>query len=321
MVLFDLFVGEVPDVAVGARAVDVVGEAVQIVVVQADHHAVLRDLDVGLDQLYAPQLHAFAVGRQRVGRQVVAALEVAAVGHDPDLAAVEVLAGVAEAFALDPEPPRELFGRAVRERDRGRDVVGAVGGVLMRDRGLRGVRPPGVAAVAEAPFDARHARNPVERRRDALHAGRVVVAEDDRHVGVGDRHPRRVGVERVVGALDDGHHRVDARFGVAVHGFALRRGGLVAEVPRRLRDSVGGLDAERHPVALGRSFGRPDDLGFAAGRHGPVGAGVSGLAARRTGREAEQQQKQCGFDGWYHDFRACVIIRWCIRGSGRALRG
>ena len=288
-----LLAREVDDVTFVAGIGAVVGEPLEVVVVQTDDLPVLGDLDVGFDEVHASQFDALAERRHGVGGQIVAVVEVAAVGHDPHFAGVEIQTRAAQGGAFDRDGLRQGLRRAVRVGDGGAGPVLSVDFIPVFHPLRRVGHALRCAAVAEIPDDGRHAGDAAEREGDLLHTGRMVVADDDRGLRIGDGDRGREFGHRAMQPGDGRPDRVGAGRPVGVFGrfaCARSRGRAVAEHPQYAADVIRtAFEREDDCGVPDRNCGRPDDGLSPVFRSGGLRAAV-GAGSELPGSDRPEDQ-------------------------------
>ena len=287
---------------------------------QTDDFAVLGNLHVGLDELHASQLHTAAERRHRVGRQFVAVLRVAAMGHDPHLRGIEIAARPAQRKSRRLDLAHQRFGAAVGIGDLRPNRVTALLGIAVRERLRSRSGLPAFAAVAEIPAHARDAGHPVERKDDLLPTRRKIVAHDHGGFGITHRDRSRQFAHRTRDRCDGGFHRVVSGSGIGMVDLSAgcrRRGLAVAEHPQHTAD-VRHVAAEREAHGLpGRGrFGRPDDRKGGLLRPGPLLP-----AAVRTGGDQGEPRDPQHMRHVFQAYHRLRIIPPRIRDSGKVPRG
>ena len=149
------------------------------------------------------------------------------------------------------------------------------------------------AAVAEIPDDGRHAGDAAEREGDLLHPGRMVVADDDCGLRIGDGDRGREFGHRAMQPGDGRPDRVGAGRPVGVFGrfaCARSRGRAVAEHPQYAADVIRtAFEREDDCGVPDRNCGRPDDGLSPVFRSGGLRAAV-GAGSELPGSDRPEDQ-------------------------------
>lgn len=221
---------------------------------------VFGQLRIGFYKLGKTVFDHPAVTAQRVGRKFIPSFEIAAVGHDPYFAFVEMLARVTQALARNIHRQRQPFIAAVGINDRNRNRKAPSQCVSVRHLSRRLRRTRGALPSPKSHVTDETAWIWLSEKTTFFHPGRRNVADTDRRLRFGNNdgrshfvHPARYRNIRP--------HLITAVFAVGMTHPIFGTGGgkfTVTEIPADGTCFAGRtFDRKNDIFVLGRCFGSP----------------------------------------------------------------